>query len=210
MQDQNSTNKECIGWLVFAPFLPEHPTLLWPSEAIDPLCPPKGRKVPQEAYNALSKDDFDTLKHLQQQSQRDAALYGPNGAEGDAEDQQIKIAVAASVAVSQELQEADPGGGDHSGLPVNGNDGDHAKKATNSKKKRTIAVRRTQPVRAPKAPKVLVNLFSTHKLLWMDRSQLINYGEHQKYDSIRIHTCIISKCTDFQLQAIVPNEVQLQ
>lgn len=173
LQDQNSTSKESIGWLVWAPFLPEHPALLWPSEAMDPLHPPKGRHVPPEAMKGLSKEDQDTLNHAIQQKSRDAAAYGTNASIDDIEQQQLQDAIAGT---SNNLPDAS----------LSDAQADEAAKGTNGAakgkgRKGNAGVRRVQPLRAANPPKVLVNLFGTHKLLWMDRSQLLDFDEHREY-----------------------------
>ena len=195
LQDQSSTSKESIGWLVWAPFLPEHPTIRWPSEAVDPLHPPKGRTVPEEAYKGLSLEDRDSIKHSMQQLARTAHATGAPavGASIDVESieaQQLKEALVASVA------EASNHVGCEGGPPENVRDGldapeePHARTANaaasngakvKSKGGRGVSVvRRVQPVRDATPTKVLVNLFGTHKLLWMSRSQLLDFDEHRQ------------------------------
>lgn len=176
LQDQSSTSKESIGWLVWAPFLPDHPTLLWPSEAIDPLCPPQGRKVPPEAYKGLSKDDQDTLQHAIQQLSRDASAYGAKASADDIEQHQLQAAMAASKNVPDGSDSGAQAAEVSNVANVNGQS-----KAKGKGGKGAAVLRRVQPVRSANPPKVLVNLFGTHKLLWMDRSQLLDFDEHHEY-----------------------------
>lgn len=174
MQGHASTSKESIGWLVWAPLLPEHATIRWPSEALDPLHPPQGRNIPAEAYNGLSMQDRDALKHALQQLSRAAHATGAS-LQGN-EDQQLAEALAASAA--EALERRDCGGeGDDERTAAAASSGVNAEgKAGTS----NSAARRMQPARAATPPKVLVNLFGTHKLLWMDRCQLLDFDEHRE------------------------------
>jgi hypothetical protein len=174
LQDQNSTSKESIGMLVWAPFLPEHPKLQWPGEAIDPLCPPKGRQVPPDAFKGLSKEDQDAFKHALQQSARERAAYGANATLDEIEQQQLQAAIAASTAAAA----GDCSGASQAAVPPNTEIA--STDAKGRRGKGAVAARRMQPVRAATPTKVLVNLFCTHKLLWMDRSQLLDFGAHRK------------------------------